>query len=64
MNSRFASIKAGRRQKLNVIAICRCCGLENDEKYPILGEISDDGVEFQEKLLSLTGKIRNSFVLK
>jgi hypothetical protein len=52
---RFAKIKNVKR-KLDVNAICRCCGLEHDEKYPILGQFSeDDGCSFGEKLLKLTG---------
>jgi hypothetical protein len=56
---RFAKIKnIGTRRKLDITAICRCCGLENDEKYAVLGEnpFSDDGVEFSEKVGKLTGK--------
>lgn len=54
---RFAKIKnVGTRRKLNIHAICRCCGLENDEKEPILGQFSDEDVEFHEKVSILTGK--------
>ncbi|KAG5671117.1 hypothetical protein PVAND_001331 [Polypedilum vanderplanki] len=48
---RFQKIKAGRR-KLDVTAICRFCGLENDEKYNIL-ELNEDGVEFSSKVSSM-----------
>lgn len=57
---RFAKIKSiGTRRKLDVNAMCRCCGLENDDKYLVLGEnpFSDDGVEFSEKVLKLTGNL-------
>lgn len=57
---RFAKIKnIGTRRKLDINAICRCCGLENDEKYPVLGQnpfSDDDGAEFREKVSKLTGK--------
>lgn len=57
---RFAKIKnIGTRRKLDVNAICRCCGLENDDKYPVLGEnpFSDDAELFSEKVLKLTGNL-------
>lgn len=50
---RFQKIKTARK-KLNVGQICRCCGLENDEKFNIL-EIFEDGVEFKDKYLSMVG---------
>lgn len=58
MAERFAKIKnVGKKRKLDVNAICRCCGMQNDEKYPILGGFSeDDGIEFREKVLILAGK--------
>lgn len=59
---RFAIIKdIGTRRKLDVSAICRCCGLEYEEKYSILDQVSFDGVEFKDKLQTLTGKQRESF---
>lgn len=48
---RFQKIKTARK-RLNVDRLCRCCGLENDEKYNIL-EIFEDGVEFKTKYLNL-----------
>jgi hypothetical protein len=59
MMERFAKIKNfGPRRKLDVNAICRCCGLASDDKYPVLGQnpFSDDGVPFQEKVFKLTGE--------
>lgn len=54
---RFAKIQnVGTRRKLNVHDICRCCGLENDEKEAILGQFSDEEVEFYEKVFILTGQ--------
>ena len=54
---RFAKIKnVGKRCKLDVKAICRCCGLASDDKEEILGQYSDDGVYFFEKVEVLTGK--------
>lgn len=54
---RFAKIKpAGKRRKLDVSMICRCCGMESSDKVEILGQYTDDGVEFSDKLLALTGK--------
>ena len=56
---RFAKIKnISSRRKLDVNSICRCCGLDNDDKYPVLGQnpFSDDLVPFFEKVLKLTGK--------
>jgi hypothetical protein len=54
---RFAKIKpAGKRRKLDVTTICRSCGMQSDDKTYILG-LSDDGIEFKEKLQSLTGKM-------
>jgi hypothetical protein len=60
---RFAKIKNfGSRRKLDVNAICRCCGLENDDMYPVLGQnpFSDDGVLMKEKVFKLTGNLRHS----
>lgn len=58
---RFAKIKnTGTRRKLDASAICRCCGLENDDKYPVLGQnpfSDDDGADFSEKVSKLTGEI-------
>lgn len=55
---RFAKIKhVGRRRKLDITAICRCCGLENSEKENIFEQISDDGVDFSEKVSILTGNL-------
>lgn len=50
---RFQKIKTARK-RLNVDRICRCCGMENDEKFNIL-EIFEDGVEFKQKYLNLVG---------
>ncbi|CRK94769.1 CLUMA_CG008263, isoform A [Clunio marinus] len=54
---RFAKIKTSeRKRKLDVSGICRCCGMENEEKYPILGPFQeDDGVDFKDKFYKLTG---------
>lgn len=53
---RFAKIKkAGKKRKLDVKAICRCCGIENDEKEEIFNQFSDDGVDFSDKVAVLTG---------
>lgn len=61
---RFAKIKnIGLRRKLDVNSICRCCGLDNGDKFPVLGTnpFSDDLVPFFEKVLKLTGnKIFNT----
>lgn len=57
---RFAKIKtANTRRKINIHAICRCCGLQSDDKEAILGqsEFGED-VEFKEKVSILTGKWR------
>lgn len=48
---RFQKIKTARK-RLDVNRICRCCGMENDEKFNIL-EIFEDGVEFKDKYLNL-----------
>lgn len=54
---RFGTVRnAAKRSKLNVNTICRCCGLQGDEMYPILDQVSDDGVEFHEKVSTLMGK--------
>lgn len=54
---RFAKIKnIGTRRKLDVNAICRCCGLDSGDMQSILNQFSDDGVDFQEKVFCLTGK--------
>lgn len=53
---RFARVKSvGARRKLDVTTICRCCGMLDDNKFSILGQTSDDEIEFQEKLSILTG---------
>lgn len=53
---RFAKIKpAGKRRKLDVTVICRCCGMESYDKQSILNQYSDDGVDFSEKVSALTG---------
>lgn len=55
---RFASVQAaGRRKKLNPDSLCRCCGLEQDEKYSIIGDnpFNFDGIEFAEKYHKLLG---------
>lgn len=54
---RFATVKniGGRRNKLDTI--CRCCGLQGDEMYPIIdGEVSEDGVDFRQKVSCLIGE--------
>ncbi len=50
---RFQKIKIARK-KLDVNSICRCCGLENEEKFNILS-IDEEGVEFKEKYLNMIG---------
>lgn len=55
---RFAKIKnVGTRRKLDVQGICRCCGLQLEEKFSILDQFCDDEVNFQEKVRTLTGKM-------
>lgn len=51
---RFQKIKNARK-RLNVENLCRCCGLESDEKFNIL-QIFEDGVEFKDKMLKMIGK--------
>lgn len=54
---RFARVgNAGTKRKLDVTAICRSCGLPDDNKTSILDQISEDDVDFQEKVTTLTGK--------
>lgn len=53
---RFGTVRSvGRRSKLNADTICRCCGLQGDEMYPILQQVSDDGIDFHEKVSVLMG---------
>lgn len=56
--SRFANVQSSaRKKKVNIDNLCRCCGLEHDEKYSILGEnpFNFDGTPFYEKYSKLLG---------
>jgi hypothetical protein len=56
--SRFANRQsAGRKKKVDNDGLCRCCGLEQDENYSILGEnpFNFDGTPFHEKYSKLLG---------
>lgn len=59
---RFAKIRTvGTRRKLDIKAICRCCGLQNDEKEEILAQQLSDEVIFAEKFSILTGNFNGDF---